>query len=48
MKREYEEPTADIELFNVASPITTSWLGWEEEDENPLGRIRESEAASWE
>ena len=48
MKREYEEPLAEIELFTIASPITTSWLGWEEEggwslrdsEENPWGYIK--------
>ena len=47
MKREYEEPFAEIELFNIASPITTSRLGWEEEDGDPWS-LRKSEEISWE
>lgn len=47
MKREYEEPLAEIELFTIASPITTSRLGWEEEDERPWS-LNKSKEISWE
>lgn len=47
MKREYEEPLVEIDLFTIASPITTSRLGWEEEDERPWS-LRKSEEISWE
>ena len=47
MKREYEEPLAEIELFTIASPITTSRLGWEEEDDSPYS-LRQSKETVWE
>lgn len=47
MKREYEEPNAEIELFTIASPITTSWVGSEEEDESPWS-LRQSKETAWE
>ena len=49
MKREYEEPFAEIELFNIASHITTSTdrFGWEEEDES-LYSLNKSKEISWE
>lgn len=46
MKKEYMEPIAELEFFNITSPVTTSRLGWEEEDGAPWS-LRDSKEVAW-
>lgn len=46
MKKEYESPEAEFVLFGILSCFTASWEEEDDED-NPFGRIRNSEENPW-